>query len=225
MLQEDRTRTVASLFAALAPVDVFPDVELVTEHLRLRPHTADDVDDHLAVFEHDLARRWSVVPRPYTRERAYDWCTRRAAQVRTSGDGICWAGEDRETGRVVGATGVHSTDWRNRVTDVSADAAREVLGKGYAREALLAISHWLLTDQRFERVQITAATENIAPQRVAEACGFVREGVMRNAGSDRYGRVDLALYALTPEELADLPPPTYRVQPHHDHHHDRTEAT
>jgi RimJ/RimL family protein N-acetyltransferase len=193
------------------PEGSFPAVEIVTARLRLRGYRPDDAEAHRAVFDSDQARRWSIAPDPYPLELAQEWCSVRAHEIRASGDGICWAGDDRESGKLVGFTGVHRTDWAQRSTEVSANACQAVLGQGYASEALRAISHWLLTECEFNRVQITTVADNLAPQRVAEACGFVREGVLRNAGTHRLERADLAVYSLVPDDLAHLPVPAYAV--------------
>jgi len=55
-----------------------------------------------------------------------------------------------------------------------------------------------------ERVELTAATGNRASQRVAEKAGFEFEGVMRNAGYTHHGRVDLCLYAITPDRAGSV---------------------
>ena len=71
-------------------------------------------------------------------------------------------------------------------------------GNGYTSTAVAYLARWAL-DNGMERVELTAATGNRASQRVAEKAGFRLEGVMRNAGLVHDGRVDLCLYALTPD--------------------------
>jgi RimJ/RimL family protein N-acetyltransferase len=193
------------------PTGIFPAVEIVTRRLRLRAYRSTDAQAHRTIFDNAHSRRWSITPWPYPPDLAERWCSDLANRIRLSGDGICWAGEDRETGRLVGLTGFHDTNWVQRSTEVSANASKEVMGRGFASEALRAISHWVLTECGFNRVQITAAAGNLAPQKVAEACGFVREGVLRNAGTDAIGRVDMALYSLVPDDLPHLPVPEYSV--------------
>ncbi|BCJ37217.1 hypothetical protein Athai_47200 [Actinocatenispora thailandica] len=190
---------------------IFPDVVLITERVLLRPYTETDVDAHQAIFNHDLVRRWSIAAQPYTYGDAARWCTRTAAEIRLTGDGICWAAEDRASSRLIGVTGFHRTDWSERSTEVSATAAEWALRQGYAKEALLAMSHWVLTVVRFNRVQISAAVGNRPPRAVAEACGFTAEGVLRNAASVPAGRVDVAVYGLVPGDLRGRPRPRYRV--------------
>jgi RimJ/RimL family protein N-acetyltransferase len=182
-------------------VDRFPEAEITTTRLRLRAYAEADIYDHTAMFDHDIARRWSSAPWPYTLEHGRIWCTQTAPAVRSSGEGICWAVTDRVTGQFLGCTGFYRTDWCLRVTDVSATGAPWAVGHGYAKEALRAISRWALVDQRFNRLQIMAATGNRAPQRVAAACGFVMEGVLRNAGSCDTGPADMVMYSLVPADI------------------------
>lgn len=202
MADGDLERDVAATFAALARSDVFPDVELVTDRLRLRAYTPTDVDDHFAMMDHEPVRRWSNGPLPYTREHAVAWCTREAGRTRTEGTGITWAVVDAESGRFLGMAGLTETRWQARSTEVSALGAPWSIGQGFAQEALRTISRWVLVDQCFNRLQISAPVENRASRRVAEACGFVREGVLRNAGFTHGGQVDLVVYGLVPSDLA-----------------------
>jgi RimJ/RimL family protein N-acetyltransferase len=199
----------AGIFSGLAheersPVaakDAFPETEIATDRLLLRAYTEADIEDHAAMFDHEIMRLWTNAPHPYTREHSRAWCTQMADGIRTSGDGICWAVTDRFSGRFLGCTGFYRTDWCNKVTEVTASGAPWAVGHGYAKEALRAISRWALLEQRFNRLQIRTAIANPAPQRVARACGFVREGILRNAGSLRSGQVDMAMYSLIPGDI------------------------
>ena len=52
------------------------------------------------------------------------------------------------------------------------------------------------------RIEIVAAVENIASQRVAEKAGAVREGVLRKRLLIRGESQDAVLFSLLPEDLA-----------------------
>jgi RimJ/RimL family protein N-acetyltransferase len=54
-----------------------------------------------------------------------------------------------------------------------------VRGKGYAAEALNLVTDWAFRDFDVVRVQLITHLDNIASHRVAESCGFTREGVLR----------------------------------------------
>jgi RimJ/RimL family protein N-acetyltransferase len=58
-----------------------------------------------------------------------------------------------------------------------------------------------MVDHGFQRMELKAATGNLASQRTALKAGLQREGIMRNAGFIHAGRVDLVLFSLTPNDL------------------------
>jgi RimJ/RimL family protein N-acetyltransferase len=160
----------------------------------------------------DLIATWLPVPVPYTLEAARNWCLVIAPQTRESGAGSQFAMEPRAGGRLAGCVGLKKTDWQARVSEVGYWVAPWARGCGYATEAVQTIGRWLLDELGFERLELVAATGNVASQRVAEKAGFVREGVLRNAGYIHGGRVDLVMYSLVPSDIgaAEGPLRTFR---------------
>jgi RimJ/RimL family protein N-acetyltransferase len=181
---------------------VFPMTTITTRRLRLRAYTEADVDDHVAMFDHDAVRRWSTEPYPYPRADGIAWCTWQAEAARTTGLGMNWAVADRRTDRLLGVASLNHTNWPARVTEVAAVGAPWAVGRGYATEALRTIIRWVLVDQNFQRLQITAAVGNRASRLLAATCGFTQEGILRNAGHTNDGQVDLVMYGLTQADLA-----------------------
>lgn len=74
-------------------------------------------------------------------------------------------------------------------------------GKGFATEALAAVARWALTEAGIQRAWLTANTDNVASQRVADEAGFRREGTLRRAGKEDDGLHDLAVYSLLDDEI------------------------
>ena len=77
-------------------------------------------------------------------------------------------------------------------------------GQGVATAATRAAAGWAFgAVPGLERLQLRAAVENVASNRVAEKAGFTREGVLRaqrfNARLGR--RVDFVMWSLLREEL------------------------
>ncbi|GAB3213979.1 GNAT family N-acetyltransferase [Marinactinospora thermotolerans] len=187
------------------PHQVMPSVILQTERLTLRAFTEGDVDGVLRGMTDPLTRRWLPLPAPgreYTRADAEEWCRVQAPQSRICGDGQQWAAVETATGAFLGAFGLLRTLWAARTTEVGYWLGPWARGRGYAPEAVTAVAHWTLRDQRFERVELKAATGNLPSRRVAEKAGFVFEGVERNAMVLHVGRADLAVYSLIPSDLA-----------------------
>ncbi|MFD7493570.1 GNAT family N-acetyltransferase [Streptomyces sp. NPDC059832] len=109
---------------------------------------------------------------------------------------------DARTKRLMGQVGLKKTDWRTLVSEVGYWVSPWARGHGVATEATRAVARWLLADQQFQRLELRAATENTASQKVALKAGFHREGTLRNAGFVHGGRVDLVLFSMLPGDLA-----------------------
>ena len=102
---------------------------------------------------------------------------------------------------MAGGIDLKHTDWASRTTEIGYWLGPWARGRGVMREAVTQLASWALQEQRFDRVELRVATGNIPSRRVAEASGFVREGVLRNAGYVHAGRVDLIVYSLVPGDL------------------------
>ncbi|GAA4581758.1 hypothetical protein GCM10023176_62630 [Micromonospora coerulea] len=137
---------------------------------------------------------------PYTRQGSADWCTKISHSLGT-GDGIHFAIVDANTDRLLGTVGLKKTDWRGLVSEIGYSVAPWARGRGIAAEATRTIGHWLMVDHGFQRMELKAATGNLASQWTALKACLQREGIMRNAGFIHAGRVDLVLFTLTPDDL------------------------
>ena len=185
----------------MTPPDTFPEVRLETVRLLLRPYRAEDASDVALACRDELIQRWLPLPNPYTDADAQTWCTEISPGFLASGEGIEWAAIRRADDRLIGSFGLKRTDWRARSSEIGYWVAPWARGEGLAVEAVTAIAHWLLEEQRFERLVLRATTGNHASQRVAEKAGLTREGVARNAGFNNAGRVDLVVFSLVPTDL------------------------
>ncbi len=180
---------------------VFPEVRITAERVVLRQFTLADLDDLQRMGADERSQYWTTLPSPYTLDNARQWALEQAPAIREHGAGIVFAIADCESDRLLASIDLKGTDWVTRVTEVGYMTAPWARGRGYAAEAAHALGRWALLDQRFERLELKAATGNHASQRVAEKAGFTREGVLRNAGVTKNDRVDLAMFSLVPDDL------------------------
>ena len=107
---------------------------------------------------------------------------------------------DRAGNRIVGSIGLFHADWEVRSAEIGYGVSGAERGKGYATEALVAVSQWAQSMGGIQRAWLTANTDNVASIRVAEKAGFTREGTLRRAGLETDGLHDLALFALLSDE-------------------------
>ena len=71
-------------------------------------------------------------------------------------------------------------------------------GKGYAGQALKLLTDLLFDEKvNVHRLQLTIAVWNTASWRVAERCGFLREGMLRSCGFDAQDPEDCFIYSKT----------------------------
>jgi RimJ/RimL family protein N-acetyltransferase len=180
----------------------FPETVLETGSLILRPLSASDIPDVQAAASDALTQQWLPLANPYTLEHATDWCTKAAPAVREEGKGITFAVADKATDHLVGAISLGKVGWRSLSCEIGYWVAPWARGQGVAAAAARAVVAWVFDAQGFERVELKAATGNVASRNTALRAGFREEGVMRNAGVTHGGRVDLVLYSVIP---ADLP--------------------
>jgi RimJ/RimL family protein N-acetyltransferase len=181
------------------PVTTFPDAVLTTGRLTLRPLREADQPAIVAAACDPLTQAWLPLPFPYEARHARWFVTEFAPAVLAAGNGIVRAIE--MDGELAGCIDFKRTDWAARTTETGYWAVPSFRGRGILTEATAALARWALTDVGLVRVELRAATGNIASQRVAEKAGFQREGVARSAGYTHGGQVDLVIYSLI---LADL---------------------
>jgi RimJ/RimL family protein N-acetyltransferase len=76
-----------------------------------------------------------------------------------------------------------------------------VRGHGAATRAVRLLARWAFDDLGIARLELTCGPDNTASQRVAERCGFTREGVLRSHMPFKGGRRDTVMFSLLPGEL------------------------
>ena len=70
-------------------------------------------------------------------------------------------------------------------------------GKGIASEALDLFASWLFDTQPINRLHLTIHVDNIGSHRVAEKCGFIKEGMSREAWYHKGKWHDIDVYTMT----------------------------
>ena len=86
-------------------------------------------------------------------------------------------------------------------------------GHGYTTEAVSLLADYLFASRPVNRLEIVAAPENPASIRVAEKCGFAREGVARGAFYLRGEHRDMVLMARLRTDPAPRPPMEATTRP------------
>lgn len=161
--------------------DQWPSHELKTPQLSLRPLLPHQAPDFAALVSAERERLRSGFPnlvaevtdgpsaRRFLREKVLQWARRESFTF-----GL-W---DSRPG-LVGYLSLKHFDWSVPKGDMGYWLAAEAQGRGWMREAVRALLPFSLQDLGLERLFLRIHPDNGASQRVAESCGFQREGILR----------------------------------------------
>lgn len=165
--------------------------------VRLEPLTT----AHLPVMEALTAdpdvRRFTRIPDPPPPGFAAQWCDRyvgagpgegRAAFAVVAGD------------EIAGVALCPRVDGDTRTAELGYMLVSGHRGRGHARAALELLTRWAFDVAGMLRLELIISVENAASERVAAACGYVREGVLRSYHLKSDVREDVALWSRLPTD-------------------------
>jgi [ribosomal protein S5]-alanine N-acetyltransferase len=178
------------------------------ERVVLRRWRESDATALLESLNDPAIRRWmGVRPATYTEEAAQEFIQQRELE-HANATALNFAGALSENGAALGSFFLTGRPVVSDTAEVGYWLHPQWRARGLATEAVrLLVRHAFNPVEDgglgLRRLTLTAATDNIASQRVAEKVGFVRGGTQRAAtrlGDGQYA--DLATYDLLPSDLA-----------------------
>ena len=188
-----------------ATVLTLPEPPLRDDVVHLREPAARDLDAVVASCQDPMVQRYTRVPTPYEEADARAFIGG-AAGRRILGQSLELVIADRADDRLLGMIGIIADRHDALRAEIGYWVAPDARGRGVATRGLALLAPWCVTSGGFERLDLQAATSNVASLRVAERCGFVREGVMRSSWYRGGGRSDMVLFSLIPEDMGSPPP-------------------
>ena len=168
--------------------NVIEPVELTSADgsLRLRPPRRIEAADALALLTDADVAQWNPAPLVVDLPSARAWCERGADWA--AGGHATFSIVDVASGGYAGNISVFDLDLEQAVGSVGYRVAAAHRNRGVARAALEAVRDWVFADVRLVRLQLFHAVPNAASCAVAERCGFVLEGVLRQGSVFGDGR-------------------------------------
>lgn len=123
----------------------------------------------------------------------------------TSGSGYSFAVTDPATDDAVGQIGLWTSDIAAGRATTGYWIAPQHRRRGYGRAALSTLTEWALTLPEVERLQLHVEPWNEASCRIAEQCGYQREGLLRSWQRVGGERKDMYVYSVVPERHSPTP--------------------
>jgi RimJ/RimL family protein N-acetyltransferase len=178
----------------------------VRRRIRLEPFDESHVPavSELA-FDEDVLR-FTRVPDPPPPDFGRQWLTL-YEEGRRQGTFEGFAIVDADDGTFLGLAVALHIDRDARTAELGYVVAPHARGAGVATEALHQLTEWAFTELDLLRIELLIATENEGSKRVAERCGYVREGVLRSLHLKQGRRQDTEMWS----RLVDDPPGSGRL--------------
>jgi RimJ/RimL family protein N-acetyltransferase len=165
-------------------------------NVRLQPLSEQHLDALAAIAEDPAVLRFTRVPDPPPPGFARHWLGV-YEEGRETGSREAFAALDAE-GAFVGVGVAPEIDQEGRQAELGYVVAPAARGRGVATEILRQLTDWALDELGMLRVYLIVDVENPASNRVAERCGYVREGVMRSFHVKQGRRSDVVLWSRLP---------------------------
>jgi RimJ/RimL family protein N-acetyltransferase len=179
-----------------------PSVPLADDVVLIRPWRAADIPKKLMVFADPVVQRfaWSRTA-PYAEADARDYfIEQEEARLRGDALAVALAAPDDDA-VVLGGASLYDVDRSQGRAGIGYWVAAEARGRGVATHAVRLLAGWGFSALGLARIELTCGPDNLASQRVAERCGFVREGVLRSHQVFKGARRDSVIFSLLPGEL------------------------
>jgi RimJ/RimL family protein N-acetyltransferase len=104
---------------------------------------------------------------------------------------------DKATGRLIGKGGFHTINWAVPKLEIGYWVRTSMTGKGYCCEAVNALVAFAQKELSAKRLEICSDPRNKKSRAVAERCGFVLEGILKQNMRAPDGNLrDSCMYAL-----------------------------
>ena len=175
---------------------VLPAEPLVDGPTALRPWRDSDLQQIVGICQDQEIARWTRVPERFGEADGRAYLLSRHDAI-MSGAMAPFAVVDAEDDtRVLGSTSLFRINWEHLRGEVGYWLGREARGRGHVTRAVGLICGFGFDSLGLERIELYAATENPASQRVAERSGFVREAVVRSYLQGKGERQDMVAFGL-----------------------------
>ncbi len=184
----------------------------VSQRLILRPYQAGDGAmyfaagqknrQHLQRYEADnaiLSAKTEPEAETLVQELAADWAARKCFFLGA------W---EKEAGEFAAQVYIGVVNWDTPEFEIGYFVDIDHEGQGYVTEAVKTALSFVFSHLQAQRVSLHCSTTNLRSQRVAERCGFTREGLLRQNRRQPDGSFsDSLVYGLLRSEWVKILPP------------------
>jgi RimJ/RimL family protein N-acetyltransferase len=166
--------------------------------ITLEPFAERHLDAAAGMLEDEDVLRFTRIPEPAPPDFVRTWFER-YEEGRRDGTREAFAIEDGGGG-FLGLAVVPTIDRETRTVELGYVVAPWARGRGAATEALRRLTEWAFGELGAERAELLISVDNEASKKVAERCGYVREGVLRSLHFKQGLREDTEIWSRLPTD-------------------------
>jgi RimJ/RimL family protein N-acetyltransferase len=178
-------------------------LEFIEGPLLIRPYREGDASALYEAVRESLAEVSPWLPwchQNYSIEESRDFIGSR--ELATQGDEWYSFGVFEKDGeKFLGGVGINFINRVHQMANLGYWVRTSAAGRGIATAATRMAARFAFEQLGLKRIEIVAAVDNLASQRVAEKAGARREGVLRNRLLIRGESLDAVLFSLVPADL------------------------
>lgn len=180
--------------------------QLTEGSILIRPFRAGDEDVLYEAVRESIPEVSVWLPwchKDYSIDESRDFITTRE-MASQGGEWYSFGIFERDSGRFLGGVGINFVNRVHRLANLGYWVRTSAAGQGVATTATRLAAKFGFEEVGLQRIEIVAAVENIASQRVAEKAGAKREGILRRRLWFRGQSLDAVLFSLVPEDLNSM---------------------
>ncbi|MFT6166241.1 MAG: ribosomal-protein-alanine N-acetyltransferase [Vicingaceae bacterium] len=181
----------------MEPKITFPEIHptLKTHRLELKPPSLSDASEFFEIRS-DIEFMKYVGQYPIKKiSKAEEYIQRIIDGFKTQ-TGISWKICEKGSDKLIGYIGFWSIDYTNFRTEIGYGLHPNFHRKGYATEALNAMTHFVFNELGLHSIEANADVKNIATIKLLEKCGFKKEAHFKENFFFDGTFLDSAIYCL-----------------------------
>ncbi|MFN6382511.1 MAG: GNAT family N-acetyltransferase [Pseudanabaena sp.] len=169
---------------------------LQTPRLILRKLTIADAEDIFAYASDPQVANYTLWEAHQSIDDTYAYLNNIVFELYRSGKGMDWGIIDKESNKLIGTCGLHTTPTHRRA-ELGYALARDYWGKGLMTEATKAAIAFGFHVMQLQRIQAICDVNNVSSARVLEKAEMQFEGILHNYLFYKERAWDVKMYAIT----------------------------
>jgi len=178
-------------------------LQLTGDSILLRPYQEGDMNQVYEAVRESITELKPWMPwchDDYSIEESKTFITSQPKEWE-SGTNYQFAIIDSSNGQYLGGCGINHINYNDRVVNLGYWVRTSRTRQGVATESTLLLVHFGFDRLNLNRIEILAAVDNKASQRVAEKAGAVREGILRNRNVIQDRINDTVVFSFIPSDF------------------------